>query len=88
MPYILAEARPRLTRDLPCPETAGELNFVITSLVDEYVAEKGLSYAILNEVVGVLECAKAEFYRRVVAPYEDTKIQANGDVYTQLPEDS
>jgi len=39
------------------------------------------SYAELNEVIGVLECAKQELYRRVVAPYEDGKAKINGDVY-------
>lgn len=31
--------------------------------------------------LGAVECAKLEFMRRVVAPYEDGKILANGDVY-------
>jgi hypothetical protein len=39
-----------------------------------------LRYFNLNRAVGVLECCKLEFYRRVAAPYEDTKIQQNGDV--------
>ena len=30
--------------------------------------------------MGVLECCKLEFYRRVAAPYEDIKIEENGDV--------
>jgi hypothetical protein len=41
----------------------------------------GKNYKHINEIIGVLECAKQEFYRRVAAPYEDTKIQENGDVY-------
>jgi len=31
--------------------------------------------------LGAIECAKLEFIRRVVSPYEDAKIVANGDVY-------
>ena len=31
--------------------------------------------------IGALEAAKLEFYRRVVAPYEDQKMLDNGDVY-------
>lgn len=69
---------------------AGVLNFAITSLVDEYLASAvresddltAPGYALYNEVVGVLECAKLELYRRLAAPYEDRKIAANGDVYT------
>jgi hypothetical protein len=38
--------------------------------------------ASADEVVGVLECAKLEIYRRIAAPYEDKKIVENGDVYT------
>jgi hypothetical protein len=39
------------------------------------------SYQSINDVLGALEGAKLEFYRRIAAPYEDTKIQENGDVY-------
>jgi hypothetical protein len=35
----------------------------------------------MNDVVGALEGAKAEFQRIVVAPYEDKKMAENGDVY-------
>lgn len=62
--------------------TAGELNYAITLLINYYMNQKGKSYSTINEIVGVLECAKLELYRRVAAPYEDSKIQQNGDVYT------
>lgn len=32
-------------------------------------------------ILGVLECVKLELYRRVAAPYEDRKIEENGDVF-------
>lgn len=38
-------------------------------------------YVELNEVVGALESAKLELYRRIVGPYEDKKSAENGDVY-------
>jgi len=64
------------------PESAGDLNYLFTKLIQEYIDERGgLSYAIINEVVGVLECAKLELYRRLAAPYEDEKRELNGDVY-------
>ena len=73
MPYVDKESRKRLDAGSP-PKTAGELNYVITRIVDHYLASKtGLSYAGINEVVGVLECAKQELYRRIAAPYEDNK---------------
>lgn len=78
MPYIAPEHRQwAKTR----PTTPGELNFAITSLVVSYLSQRGTSYAVLNDIVGALESAKAEFQRRVVGPYEDTKIKQNGDVY-------
>lgn len=60
--------------------TPGDLNYIITKMVHAYIDYKGLNYTHLNDVVGVLESAKAEFQRRVVAPYEDAKIAENGDV--------
>ena len=62
-------------------KTPGELNYAITMMLKHYCDVKGHSYTNYNEVVGVLECAKLEFYRRKAAPYEDTKIVSNGDVY-------
>jgi len=40
-----------------------------------------IRYASLNEVIGVLECVKQEFYRKKVVPYEKRKIKENSDVY-------
>ena len=80
MPYIEPELR-----DLYRPaNTAGELNYVITSLVDAYLKDN-VCYRTLNEAIGVLECAKLELYRRIAAPYEDKKCAENGDVYTVRP---
>jgi len=49
---------------------------------------KGVKYATLNTVIGVLECAKLELYRRVVADYEDQKCEENGDVYDSITLDA
>lgn len=80
MPYINDKARDELVtvRDAA---TAGELNYQITALLIQYVFTKGLSYETLNAVVGACESAKAEFQRRVVAPYEKIALAKNGDVY-------
>ena len=80
MPYIKAKDKLRASYS---PETAGELNYQFTNLMQDYVRRNGLTYQTLNDVVGALEGAKAEFQRRVVAPYEDIKIATNGDVYDQ-----
>lgn len=62
-------------------KTAGELNFAFSLLAKSYLDNTEYSYAKMNDVVGALEGAKLEFYRRVAAPYEDEKIKENGDVY-------
>jgi len=81
MPYIKKEARTRLEQGGQ-PENAGELNYSISKLVDDYLLRKGdLRYEYLNEVIGVLECAKLEVYRRIAVPYEDKKLKESGDVY-------
>ena len=63
------------------PGSPGELNYLLTKIVSQWLTEKGLSYTHINDVIGVLECVKQEFYRRITAPYEDTKAAENGDVY-------
>ena len=59
----------------------GELNYLMTQLALLYLARHGRSYNTLSDVVKAFECAKLEFYRREVVPYEDRKIEQNGDVY-------
>ena len=85
MPYIVRKRRevldPTICPEHAAAECAGELNFQITRLVDRFISDKGLCYETLNAAMGVLECAKAEVYRRVVTPLEDCKEVVNGDVY-------
>lgn len=83
MPYIKQQARLEVNEDLynNRPADPGELNFAITQLVYRYYKMHGGRYQQVNDVLGALEGAKLEFYRRVAAPYEDTKIKENGDVY-------
>ena len=57
----------------------GELNYVISSIVWK-LFDDDPNYAKGNELMGVLEAAKLEFYRRKLAPYEDQKIKENGDI--------
>ena len=81
MPYIKREGRQLLDSGRRLPDTAGELNYIFTRAIFAYVSQKQLSYQTINDVIGALEGAKLEFYRRVVSPYEDKKIKENGDVY-------
>ncbi len=89
MPYIRRERRAlydealaALGASITAESPDGDLNYIITRLLDDWLSKRGLSYATIADVVGVLETAKLEFYRRVAAPYEDEKIRANGDVYS------
>lgn len=78
MPYIKMERRGEL--DFDEPETSGELNYAITRLVQTYLG-RAPKYDDFNSVIGALESAKLELYRRMISPYEDKKIIENGDVY-------
>lgn len=85
MPYLPRDRRVALaTFPGEPPATSGELNFLLTECCKRYVQAHGLEYRTLNDVLGALEGAKQEFYRRVAAPYEDKKKTANGDVYLAL----
>lgn len=92
MPYLNAAAKTRwsplvenMKTAVDAGVTAGDLNYLVTMLTQAWLAavsrESGVRYDQLNSAVGALESAKAEFQRRVVAPYEDRKIAENGDVY-------
>lgn len=81
MPYISQKNRLKFNFAQVRPTDAGELNYVITKIVKDYLKRKvGISYDGINEVIGVLECAKLEMYRMIASPYEDFKIKENGDV--------
>lgn len=79
MPYITEPER-RYVAEYG-PGTVGQLNYAITKLILDYVNDFGLSYEQINAVIGALECAKLELYRRVAVPYETKKHAQNGDVY-------
>jgi len=78
MPYIKKEKRGYV---LDKNSTAGDLNYLFTQLVLTYLGNKGECYQTYNDIVGALDGCKLELYRRKIAPYEDVKIQENGDVY-------
>jgi hypothetical protein len=84
VPYTKKEERQKFEQMLvffPSSCTPGDLNYVISKLCLKYIQMKGINYTHLNDVTGVLDSASKEFYRRVVAPYEDNKIKQNGDIY-------
>jgi hypothetical protein len=84
---ILYEIEKFLTEDALEP---GDLNYLISATIDmeaelrtkrPRLAKASVNYAFYNSMIGALECAKLELYRRAVAPYEDKAIERNGDVY-------
>jgi hypothetical protein len=87
LPYIKPEKRVKyekvlgelisILKSLPVEEVDGELNYVVTKILKEIYPPR---YFHINKAVGVLECIKLEFYRRVAAPHEDRKIMESGDV--------
>lgn len=90
MPYIDGDSRKRLLFQAEGIHklginalNAGELNYTITKIIYSYYKSKGAKYQIANDVLGALEGAKLEFYRKVVAPYEDIKEKLNGEVYDE-----
>ncbi len=80
MPYIDKKRREELDLKFD-PKTAGELNYVITNQLVNYIFLNGESYQTFNDIMGALEGSKLEIYRRLIAPYEDRKARENGDVY-------
>lgn len=93
MPYISPDNQNQfaaLIKEIASADikTAGELNFLFTKLAIQYIAQNGTRYQYMNDVMGALEGAKTEFYRRVVAPYENQKAyevgQHNADPYEAI----
>jgi hypothetical protein len=95
MPYIHPDERQAINRwidpmfhtphgdDTPVVCTEGQLNYAITRLVHNWCQQHSAldrGYRMYNAAVGVLECAKQEFYAKIVRPYEEKKREENGIV--------
>ena len=93
MPYIKNEEREKYLKhinklakkvnayaDENATSRAGQLNYIISKLLLETYREFLPNYTDFNEIIGILECAKLEMYRKMTAPYEDVKEQENGCV--------
>jgi hypothetical protein len=88
MPYIKPEDRERFEELIKnATETfngdftlkVGDLNYFVSSLIWN-IFKHDPSYTHGNNLIGVLECVKQEFYRRQLAVLEDRKIKENGDI--------
>jgi len=93
MPYIVQEKRARLDEvktqllqvlkeyqiDDENDNMEGNLNYFFSTILNELYHS---NYKDVNAAVGLLECIKLEYYAMLARPYEDSKIKANGNVYT------
>jgi len=84
MPYIAEEERETLDNNIELLANSirneGEANYAITRILCIACGISEPKYSKINKAIGILECAKLEFYRRL-SSYEDIKIRDNGDVY-------
>jgi len=80
MPYLKIEQRIKISDDSRNIKEPGDLNFAICCMVNSFLKNNGKNYKSINAAVGAIECAKLEIYRRLAAPYEDDKIDENGDI--------
>lgn len=84
MPYIVQAERklidPHIKKLIQVGLSDGDVNYAITTLLQGTMLTE-VNYVNIQRAIGVLECAKQELYRRVAAPYENTKVKQNGDVF-------
>jgi hypothetical protein len=84
MPYIKEKEREKFKVSISylahLIETDGDLNYCISLLIHQLLKKRGVNYQNMNNLVGSLECAKNEFTRTVMGPYEDKKRLENGSV--------
>jgi hypothetical protein len=94
MPYIEKNRRQALDKNISdlkgtlqgskemTPENlldiAGDINYCVTRLVAGLVGTP--SYKKIAIVTGVLQNINQEFYRRLAVPYEEEKMNSNGDI--------
>lgn len=83
MPYIPRSEKKKVDQD-NLIVNAGQFNYALNQLISVYLDQNSINYQTCNDVIGAMECAKMELYRRLVAPYEDKKILQNGDVKPYL----
>ncbi len=87
MPYIKKDQRPAIDKlvnplidhlkSLPLDNQDGSLNYAVTKIIKHVYPQK---YFHFNRALGVLTAITLELYRKIIGPYEDTKIKENGNV--------
>ncbi len=89
MPYISKARRDALFSDSltdfnNTPSTKGELNYLITEIMIDYLNHHGLSYTNISNASDAARDAANEMDRRILSLYEDKMAKKNGDVYKSL----
>jgi len=62
------------------PKVAGTLNYLCFKIIRHWIKRNSKKYWIFALFIGSMLCSILEVYRRLIAPYEDTKIRENGDI--------
>lgn len=61
-------------------ENNGVVVYIIYSIIKKIYGRDASNFEVKSNALKVLRATELEFYRRVMAPYEDKKIQENGDI--------
>lgn len=86
MPYTTQEDRTEMMRkaiDVLTDEikNKGDLNYVICQLTGQLIIKTGgMGYTNVSNWIDGVDGAERELTRRLLNPYEDKKIEENGDV--------
>lgn len=91
MPHISRVEKAYLSGTLPSGlevlypkriKTVGQLTWMLYKVVLDYLwlaGEKSARYKDYAQIIAALDCAKEEFRRRKLNPYEDKAIEKNGE---------
>jgi hypothetical protein len=95
MPYISYGRRSVFNGDIDAivgklsRETSKELVYVLTKIAYLWLRQRAafrghpaMGFDDLAPIISVFETVKLEAYRRLIAPYEDNRLDEHGDVYS------
>lgn len=90
MPYVIPPHRKPIddaVASIPWMEH-GDLAYAITRLMVRFAIDQGSiqqpRYTVLSQARSAAQDAADEWYRRVMAPFEDDKCADNGDAYDPI----
>jgi hypothetical protein len=81
MPYIKQDRRSEVQSGRDA-RVKGELTFVVFREALRYLEAHGVSYETISDAKSALQDAADEVHDRILRPYEDDKIEENGDVFS------